>query len=157
MESQLTILIGNLNNSDHCADMLFVLNQYLLDPMGLGAPLSKELGQQVLAGLANQQNHLFFLAYFENQCVALANCFVNFSTFRARKLLNIHDFIVVPGVRKQGIGDRLLKYILAYSEEQGYCRVNLEVRSDNSEAMRLYSRNGFTDCNPPMLFLEHRF
>lgn len=90
-------------------------------------------------------------------CVALANCFVNFSTFKAKPLLYIHDFVVDPAFRNRGYGSQFMNAILQWSKQQGHCRVNLEVRNDNPNAQKLYTNAGFADCDPPMYFWEHIF
>jgi ribosomal protein S18 acetylase RimI-like enzyme len=151
------IKIGNIQCGNDAADMLAILNDYMLDPMGKSAGLDDELAREVIKGLKLQANYCFFLAYINGQCAGVANCFVNFSTFKAKPLLNIHDFAVSPMHRRKGIGEALLQFIFNYSEEQGYCRVNLEVRNDNAGAQNLYRKMGFDECNPPMYFWEKLF
>jgi ribosomal protein S18 acetylase RimI-like enzyme len=75
--------------------------------------------------------------------VAVAVCFVGFSTFVARPLINIHDLAVLPEYRGQGIGRLLLQQVEAKGHELGCCKLTLEVREDNHRAQRLYQRFGF--------------
>jgi ribosomal protein S18 acetylase RimI-like enzyme len=74
--------------------------------------------------------------------VGAAVCFVGFSTFRARGLINVHDLAVLPSWRGKGIGTRLLEAVEAFARRRGYCKVNLEVRVDNP-AQHLYRRRGY--------------
>lgn len=50
---------------------------------------------------------------------------------------------VLPAFRGKGIGASLLKACIVKSWAKGLERIQLEVRSDNTPAIRLYERNGF--------------
>jgi ribosomal protein S18 acetylase RimI-like enzyme len=51
---------------------------------------------------------------------------------------------VLPKYRGQGIGRRLLDACLAKAKSKGITRVELEVRIDNSQAIKLYEKAGFS-------------
>ncbi len=93
--------------------------------------------------------------------VGAAICFVGFSTFAARPVLNIHDLAVLPELRGAGIGTSLLEAASARARELDCCKLTLEVRKDNEGALALYRRFGFghfaAGASPtPTLFLEKR-
>ena len=50
---------------------------------------------------------------------------------------------VLESHRGRGIGNRLLAATLAHARQQGLKRIELEVRTDNLAAIRLYERVGF--------------
>jgi ribosomal-protein-alanine N-acetyltransferase len=50
---------------------------------------------------------------------------------------------VLPGHRREGIGERLLAGVLARAAERGAAKVFLEVAEDNGAALGLYTRSGF--------------
>lgn len=50
---------------------------------------------------------------------------------------------VLPQMRGQGIGHRLIEHALDKALEKGIYRIELNVRSDNAAAIRLYQRFGF--------------
>jgi ribosomal protein S18 acetylase RimI-like enzyme len=50
---------------------------------------------------------------------------------------------VLADYRGRGIGTRLINATLAHAQRQGLVRVELEVRIDNTTAIRLYERVGF--------------
>lgn len=118
--------------------------------------MPKELGPQIISGLKKHTGFLGFFVLADNQFAGLANCNVNFSTFQAKPLINIHDFIVAPECRNNGAGSFLLQGIISYASQNGFCRVNLEVREDNITAKSLYKKNGFSDCVPRMMFWERK-
>ena len=145
---------ANLNNEEHCAALLQLLNDYMLDEMGIGLPMPKDLGPKIIKGLKNNPAYIGFFVCIGNDFAALANCNLNFSTWKAKPLINIHDFIVSPNFRNSGIGLFLLNEIANYATENGFCRINLEVRHDNFKAQNLYKRAGFKECSPPNYFWE---
>src|ERR1700675_4019655 len=84
-----------------------------------------------------------FLAYRGGSPVGFSICFLGFSTFNARPLINIHDIFVDSSVRGMGIGAMLLERIEVKARELNCCRITLEVREDNRVARGLYRKVGF--------------
>lgn len=153
---ELSIIQVDIQNPIHCDQVIKLLNDYMIDPMGNNRPMPKELGPQIISGLKKHTGFLGFFVVDGEQFAGLANCNVNFSTFQAKPLINIHDFIIAPECRKVGAGSFLLQGIINYASQNGFCRVNLEVREDNQIAKSLYKKNGFTDCVPRMMFWERK-
>lgn len=144
----------DLNNSKHGEKLLGLLNHYMEDEMGIRKSMPEHLGQKIIEGLKQHSAYLGFFVCIGEEFAALANCNLNYSTWQARFLINIHDFIVSPKFRKQGVGTFLLSEIEKYARENKYCKINLEVRNDNVNAKNLYKKVGFTDCEPPMYFWQ---
>ncbi|MEC9189798.1 MAG: GNAT family N-acetyltransferase, partial [Planctomycetota bacterium] len=93
-------------------------------------------------------------AFSGDQPVGLVNCFVGFSTFRAKPLINVHDLCVHHQYRGQGVGRRLLSAVAQHAQDHGFCRVTLEVRSDNEIARGLYHSMKFQPGTPPGVTME---
>lgn len=144
----------DINNPIHCMQLLNLLNDYMEDEMGISQSMPKEMGPKIIEGLKKHSAYLGFFVCVENEYAALANCNLNYSTWQAKFLINIHDFIVSPKFRKQGVGEFLLKEMELFAKEKGYCKINLEVRNDNLKAQNLYKKVGYSDCKPPMHFWE---
>jgi ribosomal protein S18 acetylase RimI-like enzyme len=153
---ELSIIQVDLQNPEHCVQVIKLLNDYMNDPMGNNRPLPRELAPQIISGLKQHCGFLGFFVTADNQFAGLANCNVNFSTFQAKPLINIHDFIVAPECRNIGAGHFLLRGVINYASQNGFCRVNLEVREDNQTAKSLYKKMGFSDCVPRMMFWERK-
>lgn len=151
---KLSILQVDLQNPLHCVQLIKLLNDYMNDPMGNNGPMNEGLAPKIIAGLKTYPGYLGFFVLCGDQFVGLGNCNQNYSTFKAMPLLNIHDFIVAPEFRTLGAGHFLMKGILDFASQNGFCRVNLEVREDNHAAKALYQKLGFADCKPPMYFWE---
>jgi ribosomal protein S18 acetylase RimI-like enzyme len=50
---------------------------------------------------------------------------------------------VLPGYRRQGLGEALLRACIAKAEVKGITRIELAARADNVSAIRLYEKLGF--------------
>jgi len=86
------------------------------------------------------------LAYVDAAAVGIATCFVGFSTFAARPLVNIHDLAVLPEFRGQGIGRELLEAVERVARERGCVKVTLEVLEKNRRARSVYEAAGFAQA-----------
>ena len=151
---EITFVLVNLDNEEHCLQMIRLLDAYMSDEMGNGIAMPESLAPEIIRGLKGHPAYVGFFVLVGDQYAALANCNKNFSTFKARPLINIHDLIVHPDFRGMGIGKFLLDSIAVFAREIGCCRINLEVRSDNLKARKLYRKCGYGECFPSMLFWE---
>ncbi|MBR3200802.1 MAG: ribosomal protein S18-alanine N-acetyltransferase [Mogibacterium sp.] len=57
----------------------------------------------------------------------------------------IYNIAIAPEFRRAGIGEALLRHMIARAEEDGCVLVTLEVRSSNEAAMALYRKLGFRE------------
>jgi len=143
-------------NQKHCSDIARLTNSYAKDEMGGAQPLPKDTLEQMIEGLRETPNVFSLLANVDEKAVGLANCFVGFSTFEAKKLINIHDLAVLPEFRRRGIGEKLLEKIQQKAKQLDCCKLTLEVREDNP-ARQLYERFGFENEYPKMLFMTKEY
>src|SRR5688572_17379122 len=102
--SALAIVQADLDRPEHQAAVVALVDAYAQDPMGNGAPLSDEVKAALVPGLRRHPTTLVLLAYLGERAVGVAVCFLGFSTFAARPLLNVHDLGVLPAFRGCGIG-----------------------------------------------------
>lgn len=102
-----------------------ILDSYASDPVGGGEPLTTEVRARLAVGLQNHPTTLILLALMSDCPVGVAICFLGFSTFKARPLLNVHDLAVIPEWRGKGIGRALLAAAEARAVDTGCCKLNL--------------------------------
>jgi ribosomal protein S18 acetylase RimI-like enzyme len=135
------------------AAYLDLLDAYARDPMGAGRPLAEVVRTRLAADLPGIPGAHCLLAEMGAEAVGFATCFLGYSTFQARPLLNIHDLAVLPEWRGGSVARSLLDTIAELARQLGCCRITLEVRGDNPRARAAYERAGFTaaQCN---LFME---
>jgi ribosomal protein S18 acetylase RimI-like enzyme len=139
------IIPADLCRPEHARAVAELVNAYAMDPMGNGSPLSPDVLEQLVPRLREHSTTLIFLAYDEAKPVGIAVCFLGFSTFSARPLVNIHDLAVLPEHRGRGIGRQLLNAVETKALEMGCCKVTLEVGQDNHLAKGLYRSLGFAE------------
>jgi len=142
----------DFENPEHLKALAELTNHYITDPMGDAEPLNKLQQLRLVDGLANHPTAEVLFAILDCKVVGLATCFVNFSTFKVKPYLYIHDIVVLNEYREKGIGKALMQKLIEISEERKYCKITLEVREDNLTAQSLYKSFGFEECEPKMLF-----
>ena len=142
---KLSVRQADLARASDAAAIVTVLDSYARDVMGGGEPLRTDVRARLPQALRDHPTTVAFLASDDVEPVGVAVCFVGFSTFHARPLLNIHDLAVVPDRRGQGIGRALLQAAEVEARRRRCCKLTLEVRDDNVRARRLYDSLGFTD------------
>ncbi|MCX6181079.1 MAG: GNAT family N-acetyltransferase [Bacteroidetes bacterium] len=139
----ITVLEANLHDPVHAKHILELLNTYANDIMGGGKDLSENVQKNLITELQKRSNTLIVLAYDNTSAIGLAICFEGFSTFYAKPLLNIHDFVVVANYRGKGIAKLLLEKLEKIAVERGCCKLTLEVLEGNKRAQVVYSAFGF--------------
>ena len=142
---ELTVAIADYGDPLDAADILLLLDAYARDPMGGGAPLASDVRERLVPALAGHQGAFSLVARLGGRPAGLANCLTGFSTFAARPLVNVHDMVVLPGLRGRGIGKALFAAIEDEAAKRGACKVTLEVLSGNDRAKALYASLGYGD------------
>ncbi len=133
---------ANLRDPADAAALVEALDAYARDPMGGGEPLAAEVRAGLAPALAVHPGAHVLLAWEGPRVVGVATCFLGFSTFSARTLLNVHDLGVVPDARGRGVGRALLAQAEALARSLGCIKLSLEVREDNAPARALYEAVG---------------
>lgn len=153
----LHVVLADLADPAHAAAVVEMLDLYSRDAKGAGQPLPEEVRARLVPGLRAHPTTVVMLAFQGERAVGVAVCFVGFSTFAARPLLNVHDLAVAPDCRGAGVGFALLDAAEAEARRRGCAKLTLEVQDDNQPARRLYARFGFTDFTIGGVDLPTRF
>ncbi len=146
----------DLTNASHCHHLVKLLNAYMEDEMAVGEPMPGHLAPTLIERFKKHAGYRGFFALVDDQYIALANCIMNVDTKDQKPVLNIHDFIVLPEFREQGIGHFLINKISDYAASQECTRILLDVRGDNIKAKKLYTKAGFTKGMSPYRFWEKK-
>jgi GNAT superfamily N-acetyltransferase len=142
-EADWQIIEADLALPEHQWAVMELTAAYARDPMGNGGPLEAEVMERLIAGLRSYPTTRIFLAWEQQKPIGIATCFLGFSTFAARPLINIHDLAVLPEYRGRGVGRRLLEAVESNARQWGCCKITLEVLHRNHAARGLYERAGF--------------
>jgi len=137
------ILIANYLDKQHAKDIGYLLNSYAKDTMGGGEELSSNIIDNISLRLSQLPNSFTIICYVDNTPAGVMNCFENFSTFRCKPLINIHDIFVAKEFRGMGIAQKMLKKLEDEAKLRECCKITLEVLEGNEIAQNLYKKFGF--------------
>ena len=82
------------------------------------------------------------VGHWDDEPVAFAVYFTNFSTFLGRPGLYLEDLFVRPAARRRGIGRVMLGYLAKLCVERGYGRMEWAVLDWNESAIGFYKGLG---------------
>lgn len=131
------------SNAQQSAELIMLLNAYASDPMGGGEAIPAEVTSVLPARLKEFPSAFSLIAYADGTPAGLANCFYGFSTFAARKLINIHDLMVQTSFRGKGLSQKLLAAVESIARDNDCCKITLEVLANNTVAKNSYQKFGF--------------
>ncbi len=149
---QVQVLESDLSKRKYQEVLVELINAYLNDEMGEGRTLTADKQAKLISGLIGQANALIIFAEYDSKIIGLATCFFGFSTFYAKKLINIHDLIVLPEYRRRKVAEKIILFVEEKARDMDCCKLTLEVRADNIKAMGLYKKLGFSAGKHPMCF-----
>ncbi len=85
------------------------------------------------------------------QCRAIGSVSIGGGRFQRKNSLRLFALDVGPEFRRNGIGTALINTVEAIAHDRGLDKVNLEVETDNKDAIRLYRRLGYRICGNPVM------
>ena len=104
-------------------------------------PEKQRAGLQAI--LADPMKGPVFVARDGRQVVAMASLLYTVSTAEGGKAALFEDLVVAPEHRKRGIGQALLKHVVAEARKEGVLRITLLTDMQNERAQAMYRRAGF--------------
>lgn len=116
---------------------------------GLGISLEEEEG--FLKALQSNEKSILICALKNNEIVGVANLSGLNRRMSHRAKIGIS---VLKSEWNKGIGSMLLQRLIAYAKNRGFEFINLDVRSDNKAAIRLYKKFGFQKTGVIPAFLK---
>jgi ribosomal protein S18 acetylase RimI-like enzyme len=93
--------------------------------------------------LADPGKGRIFVARDGRQVVAMASLLYTVSTAEGGKAALFEDLVVAPEHRKRGIGEALLRHVVAEARKEGVLRITLLTDMQNERAQAMYRRAGF--------------
>lgn len=146
------VILVDYGNAEQEGDLVALLDNYAKDPMGGGEALEGDVKARLVGELAKLPHAFSVMAYVEGKPAGLINCFMGFSTFAARPLVNIHDVTVDAAYRGLGIAQRMLAKVESIAKARGCCKMTLEVLQGNLSAQNSYRKFGFSgyELDPEM-------
>ena len=93
--------------------------------------------------LADPAKGRIFVARDGRDLVAMCSLLYTISTAEGGKAALFEDLVVDPDHRKRGIGEALLKHVVAQARAEGVLRMTLLTDMQNERAQAMYRRVGF--------------
>jgi ribosomal protein S18 acetylase RimI-like enzyme len=100
-------------------------------------------GHALQALLSDPAKGRIFVARDGREVVAMASLLYTISTAEGGKAALFEDLVVAPDHRKRGIGEALLKHVIAHARAEGVLRITLLTDMQNERAQAMYRRVGF--------------
>ena len=137
------IIEADLAQTAHQQATLNMVDAYSRDAMGDGKPLVENVRAALIEKLHAHPTTIVFLAFEGDLPVGIAVCFLAFSTFAAKPIINIHDLHVLPSHQRRGIGQALIRAVEEKGRAVGAGKLSLEVLETNHRARKTYVAAGF--------------
>ncbi|MDP7593816.1 MAG: GNAT family N-acetyltransferase [Litorilituus sp.] len=149
---KIRLVQADYNNEQQGKDIIMLLNDYALDPMGGGEVLSDYVQENLVATLAQRHDVFTVLCYVDEEPAGIINCVEGFSTFSCKPLVNIHDCGVLPQYRGLGLCLKMFEEVEQVALARGCCKLTLEVLEGNTVAQNAYKKLGFAayELDPEM-------
>jgi GNAT superfamily N-acetyltransferase len=120
----------------------------------------ERLAQEVTATVESLRATLFgarpfaeaAIGYYQNQPVAFALFFHNYSTFLGKPGLYLEDLFVIPEMRGKGLGREMLAYLARLAKERNCGRLEWWVLDWNEPAIDFYKKLGATPMSDWTVF-----
>lgn len=141
--NEIVTVIADYRDAKQARDILALMDEYARDPFGGGGSMSGYCRDHLLESLAEIPGAFSVLAYRGDKALGLVNCFMGFSTFACRPLVNIHDVVVSEKARGKGVCGSMLELVTREAKSRGCCKLTLEVLEKNLPAQTAYRRCGF--------------
>lgn len=106
-----------------------------------GLPISREEEEKFIQSMKEKEHSVLYLVWKDGEIVGDASLNGFFRRMSHRAEFGIS---VTKSEWGQGIGSALLRKCVRYAEIHGIELINLEVRSDNMRAIRVYEKYGFS-------------
>jgi len=140
-----TVLIADYNDEFHASAIVNLMNAYAMDKMGGGEALPESVKQVLVPEMAKVPNAFTILSLVDGKPVGLINCFMGFSTFKAKPLINIHDIVVISDYRGMQLSQLMLDKVEEVARARKCCKLTLEVLQGNTIAQNSYVKFGFAN------------
>jgi ribosomal protein S18 acetylase RimI-like enzyme len=147
-EEEFTCRLANYANSFDVNECAHLLNEYSKSEFGASKDVSEFCRRNITKEMRKMcaNDVCFSVLAIQNRsgaCVGLINCFMAFSTFQCRPIVNVHDVFVVPNCRGMNITGKMMRVVEDEASRRRACKITLEVLSENTSAKRSYQKFGF--------------
>lgn len=131
------IITATLDQLDHLAPLFDAYRVFY------GQPNDLERAQAFVRERMYLQESVVFLAYAHSRSVGFTQLYPSFSSVSTERLWVLNDLYVVPEMRGQRVGERLIERAARFATEFGAKGLSLSTAITNVSGQKLYERVGF--------------
>lgn len=103
-------------------------------------PFTEQFKEQIACG-----NRESYLMKYSDKYIASCDLVYDYGEYTEANIkVYLSRLIVKKEYRNQGIGQELLKYMIALCKEKGYKQITVGVDTDNKNALHIYQKYGFS-------------
>ena len=107
------------------------------------APSDIEASRQFILERLTNDESVIFLSMDGERALGFVQLYPLFASVALQSLWLLNDLFVDPTVRKQGVGERLMKHAEQFAFETGSRGLFLRTATDNYPAQQLYEKCGW--------------
>lgn len=101
-------------------------------------PFTEQFKEQIACG-----NRESYLMKHNDKYIASCDLVYDYGEYTDNNKVYLSRLIVKKEYRNKGIGQELLKYMIALCKEKGYQQITVGVDTDNINAVHIYKKHGF--------------
>lgn len=107
------------------------------------APSDIEASRQFIVERLKKDESVIFLAMDGQHAIGFVQLYPLFASVALQSLWLLNDLFVDPAMRKQGVGEALMKHAEQFAMETGSRGLFLRTATDNFPAQKLYEKCGW--------------
>lgn len=101
-------------------------------------PFTEQFKEQIACG-----NRDAYLMKYNDNYIASCDLVYDYGEYTDKNKVYLSRLIVKKEYRNNGIGQELLKYMIAVCKKKGYQQITVGVDTDNENALHIYKKFGF--------------
>jgi ribosomal protein S18 acetylase RimI-like enzyme len=145
------LIIRKCNEKDKSAFIKLNLN-FMKETMdenpywtSLKIPTEEEMENVFKEALSMPEHIMIFVSEVDDEVVGYANTWTDYSIWSRGKILTVDDLYIAAPYRRNGIGEKMMEYLIEFTKQNGYRRVQLHAELTNDRAHSLYRKLGFVE------------
>lgn len=111
----------------------------------LKIPTEEEMENVFKAALSMPEHIMIFVSEVDGEVAGYANTWTAYSIWSRGKVLTVDDLYIAAPYRRNGIGEKIMEYLIEFAKQNGYRRVQLHAELTNERAHSLYRKLGFVE------------
>jgi ribosomal protein S18 acetylase RimI-like enzyme len=125
------------------------VHSYIVDFYKWNDPSIEKLEKHLIRIVNNMNSGRIFIQEEDQagQVTGFAILYFTYNTLEAEKTVTLHDLFIQPRLRREGLGEELMKHVIDFSKNNGFVMMDWKTATDNIIAQSLYNKLGGNNIN----------